>query len=114
MKKDEDHLRCVCGWEIDGVKDLKISWDRDQRVAILRCRKESCKLEEIGRIIIEEKEVKVIFAPMFSDWNLILMGRDRQAALLKKLGKSLVKELKLEENILRIEIRGKLRESHAV
>ncbi len=72
---------------------------------VFRCCHEWCLLEWIVKIVKHKEVVEVVFSPMFSDWNLIHLGRDRQVRLLKELARSIAAELGFGKSV-RIRIRS--------
>jgi len=85
----EEELQCICGWPIRGAHDLRRAGVEAGKT-ILRCGNNLCLLEELCRVSYEGGRYMVGFSPMFSDWNLIMMGRDRLERKLERLGRMIV------------------------
>ena len=98
-------LFCVCGSKIDSAEDLK-RVGAGEREIVFRCRNNGvCRLEEICRIRLVDGGFEVLYSPMFSDWNLLSLGRERLLSELRQLAYKIVKETIREGNVLRIRVK---------
>ncbi|MDJ0269641.1 MAG: hypothetical protein NXY59_03655 [Aigarchaeota archaeon] len=102
---DDAALSCVCGSKIDSADDLKKVEENEGEI-VFRCRNNSaCRLEEVCRIRPAEGDFEVLYSPMFSDWNLLHLGRERLLSELRRLAYKIVKETIREGNVLRIRVK---------
>ncbi|HID04902.1 MAG TPA: hypothetical protein EYP20_03760 [Aigarchaeota archaeon] len=97
-------LRCVCGGVVGGLGDLRRVGFVDGFV--FRCSRGWCLLDWVVKVVKHDGGfVEVIFSPMFSDWNLVHLGRDRQVRLLKELARRIVDELGMGGGV-KVRLRG--------
>ena len=85
-------LRCVCGAAVEGLDDLRVADEVDGLIR-LRCRNSYCELEEVCAVSVSEGVADVRFSRMFSEFNLLFMGRDELTKKLRRLGVKVVKGL---------------------
>ena len=65
-------------------------------VLVFRCCRDWCLLGEVVRVVKRDAGVvEVVFSRMFSDWNLVNLGRERRDRLLRELAFRLLDELGL-------------------
>ena len=111
----EVELQCICGWPIRGPQDLRIAGGGENET-IFRCVNSICNLEELCRVSREGGRYLVGFSPMFSDWNLIRMGRDRLEKELEKMGAMIVESIagKVGKKIFKVVTRWRAGVGHAI
>lgn len=98
-------VRCVCGNKVIDIDDLMFS-EAGFETLVFRCGNEFCGLGKIAEVTIFEKKVYVKFSPMFSDYNLILMGRDDMQKSLRRLACKIIEGLGVGKGLKRrIQIR---------
>lgn len=93
-------LQCVCGWLIRGRADLR-AVDGE----VFRCQNRACVLDEICRVVSGDRGYMVGFSPMFSDWNLLRMGRDKLERELENISAEIVGFLGGGVKVFRVVIR---------
>ncbi|MCX8202137.1 MAG: hypothetical protein N3H84_08580 [Candidatus Caldarchaeum sp.] len=92
-------VRCVCGSVVNEMHNLRLSKSND--VDVFRCANEFCGLEKIIEVSISRKGAELKFSPMFSDYNLLFMGRDALEESLKKLGERALENLGVGKGLKR-------------
>ncbi|MDJ0272720.1 MAG: hypothetical protein QXN23_06365 [Candidatus Caldarchaeum sp.] len=85
-------LRCVCGAVVEGLDDLRVA-DEANGLIRLRCGNGYCELEEVCTVSVSGENADVRFSRMFSEYNLLFMGRDELTKKLRRLGVKVVKDL---------------------
>lgn len=91
-------LRCVCGAAVEGLEDLRVV-DEPGGLVRLRCRSGYCELKEVCTISVSGENADVMFSRMFSEFNLLFMGRDELEKELRVLGAKVVNGLFGEKSI---------------
>lgn len=81
------------------MHNLRLSKSND--VDVFRCANEFCGLEKIVEVSISRKRVELKFSPMFSDYNLLFMGRDALEESLKRLGERALENLGVGKGLKR-------------
>jgi len=84
-------LHCVCGTEVCGADDL-FFWAEDG-VLHARCRKTHCRLEKTLTLERVKDKVVVKFSKMFTDYNMLHMGRDLMEKDLEELRRQLARQV---------------------
>ncbi|MEM0440829.1 MAG: hypothetical protein QXF45_04675 [Candidatus Caldarchaeum sp.] len=87
-----DAVKCVCGRVVDDVNDIRLLEVSDS-VKVYGCNNGFCVLDKLLEIRSYEDMVELRFLPMFSDYNLLMMGRDAMEKRLQSLGKKLLTRL---------------------
>jgi hypothetical protein len=67
-------LHCVCGTEVWGADDLSF-WAVDGLLHA-RCRKPHCRLAKTLTVERVKDRAVIRFSKMFTDYNMLFMGRD--------------------------------------
>lgn len=84
-------LRCICGAEIRGVEDL-FFWAGDGLLQA-RCRKPHCRLAKTLTVERVKDRAVIRFSKMFTDYNMLFMGRDLLEKSLEELGRRIARQL---------------------
>ncbi|MEM4495571.1 MAG: hypothetical protein QXE96_07250 [Candidatus Caldarchaeum sp.] len=74
------------------MEDLKVA-DELGGLVRLRCRSGYCELKEVCTVSVSGENADVRFSRMFSEFNLLFMGRDELKKELRALGVKVVKGL---------------------
>ncbi|GBC68761.1 hypothetical protein HRbin01_00446 [archaeon HR01] len=85
-------LECVCGTPIRTSKDLEYVTSEDGS-RLVRCRNRICHLDFVAVVESYGRSITIGFSPMFSDWNLLHMGKDRLEKMLEKIGHSILLDM---------------------
>lgn len=84
-------LRCVCGTEVCGADDL-FFWAVDGLLHA-RCRKPYCRLTQTLTIEKAKDQAIIKYSKMFTDYNMLFMGRDLLEKSLEELGRRIAEQL---------------------
>jgi hypothetical protein len=84
-------LHCVCGTEVWGADDL-FFWAADGLLHA-RCRKPHCRLAKTLTVERVKDRAVIRFSKMFTDYNMLFMGRDLLEKSLEELGRRIARQL---------------------